>query len=153
MPPNQSLETTAVSALEVNKKQLIYLLACNATGTHKLDPLIIGNAQRPQAFRQNNSSHWGFNYYFNQTAWMTTLIFTEWLKKINGYFQRQKRKILLLLDNLSGHVNSAELTDLTNIKIHFFPPNLTSIIQPCSSGIIKKCKAHYQASFLQLAFS
>ncbi|MBW0494313.1 hypothetical protein O181_034028 [Austropuccinia psidii MF-1] len=50
-------------------------------------------------------------------------------------------------------MNAVELTDLMNIKIHFFHPSITSILQPCDAGIIKTCKAHYQASFLQLAVS
>ena len=64
---------------------------------------------------------------------MTKLIFEEWMIKLNNDFKKENRKVLMLLDNCSSHVD----LELSNIEIFFFPPNTTSIIQPLDQGIIK----------------
>ena len=56
--------------------------------------------------------------------------------------QRQQRQVLLLLDNFSGH----EITglELSNTRVEYFKPNLTSQIQPLDQGVIQTFKAHYR---------
>ena len=44
------------------------------------------------------------------------------------------------MDNASSH---KEL-DLSNIKVIFLTPNLTSVLQPMDAGIIKSFKSHYK---------
>ncbi|KAG0422390.1 Jerky like protein-like [Dictyocoela muelleri] len=51
------------------------------------------------------------------------------------------RKILLILDNETVHPIDS---DYTNVKIIFFRPNVTSLIQPCDLGIIKNFKDFYK---------
>ena len=58
--------------------------------------------------------------------------------------RREKRHILLVLDNFSGHSISYRPT---NIRIEFFEPNLTSYVQPLDAGIIRCFKAHYRRQF------
>ena len=53
----------------------------------------------------------------------------------------QNRKVLLLLDNAPSHIVPG--TDLSNVVVHFLPPNTTSHIQPMDAGIINAFKAHY----------
>lgn len=60
----------------------------------------------------------------------------------------QKRHILLIIDNFSGHfINYAP----TNIQIEFFEPNLTAFVQPLDAGIIRCFKAHYRNNFCRRA--
>ncbi|GET57309.1 tigger transposable element-derived protein 6-like [Rhizophagus irregularis DAOM 181602=DAOM 197198] len=42
-----------------------------------------------------------------------------------------------------------ENTNLTNIKIEFLPPNITSHLQPYDQGIINSFKAQYQKLLLR----
>lgn len=57
-------------------KQRITFLACtNATGNHKLKPLVIGKSKNPRAFRNFNLP---VNYRSSKTAWMTMQIFRDW---------------------------------------------------------------------------
>lgn len=65
---------------------------------------------------------------------MQTSIFQHWLKKLDEDMRKARRNILLLLDNCSSHVVDESI--LTNVKVHFFPPNTTSHLQPCDAGII-----------------
>ena len=53
---------------------------------------------------------------------------------------RQKRKILLLIDNASYHPD----LDYSNVQLYFFPANCTSEIQPLDQGVIKSFKSHYK---------
>ena len=60
----------------------------------------------------------------------------------------QNRKIVLLIDNFSGH--NIEYRP-TNIRMEFFAPNMTPFVQPLDAGIIRCFKAHYRALFCQRA--
>lgn len=53
-----------------------------------------------------------------------------------------KRKVLLLVDNFSGHY--LEKLEYSDLKIYFLPANTTSILQPCDAGIIACVKAQYR---------
>ena len=50
------------------------------------------------------------------------------------------RKILLLVDNAPMHIID-ENVSLTNVAVHFLPPNTTAHLQPCDAGIINSFKA------------
>ena len=58
------------------------------------------------------------------------------------------RKIVLLIDNFSGHI--IDYTP-TNIQLEFFAPNMTPFVQPLDAGIICCFKAHYRVLFCQRA--
>lgn len=49
------------------------------------------------------------------------------------------RKILLLMDNASCH-QADNINELSNVRVHFLPPNTTSIIQPMDQGILYSLK-------------
>ena len=57
---------------------------------------------------------------------MQTSIFNDYLKDLNNEMKKQNRNILLLLDNAPTH-SISESTDLTNVKVHFLPPNTTTM--------------------------
>ncbi|KAG0438473.1 Tigger transposable element-derived protein 6 [Dictyocoela muelleri] len=80
-------------------------------------------------------------YRNNSKAWMTLSIFNEWLSSLNESMKYDNRKILLILDNATVH---PIYSDYTNAEIIFFPPNVTSLIQPCDQGIIKNFKDFYK---------
>ncbi|KNE94810.1 hypothetical protein PSTG_11822 [Puccinia striiformis f. sp. tritici PST-78] len=84
MPPNKSLATKTCSGLKGSKVRLTYHLCCNADGSNKLKPLIIGNAQKPWSLGQKFASFWGYDYHHNKTAWITATIMTLWLQKLNS---------------------------------------------------------------------
>ncbi|GFQ79703.1 tigger transposable element-derived protein 6 [Trichonephila clavata] len=55
--------------------------------------------------------------------------------------RREKRRILLFLDNCTVHNNAPPLS---NVKLQFFPPNSTSRLQPLDQGIIHNFNTFYQ---------
>ncbi|XP_025202400.1 tigger transposable element-derived protein 6-like [Melanaphis sacchari] len=90
---------------KLSKDWLTFLTCSNKSGTDKLKLLVIA---------QNH-------------AWMTGSLFIEWVQQLNCKFVKQKRKVLLFVDNCPTHPKDITLT---NIKLVFFPPNATSKLQP-----------------------
>ena len=84
-------------------------------------------------------------YRANKKAWMTADLFTEWIRNVDKTMCRQKRQILMVVDNCPAHPN---INDLENVKLAFLPPNTTSKMQPCDAGIINSMKAYYRKKLI-----
>jgi hypothetical protein len=96
---------------------------------------------RPRCFGKTYDPKTYVDYFYNKTAWMVATIFDEWLGAFDRKMRRLKRKVILLMDNASSHkVNRT----LSNVKVHFLPPNTTAHIQPLDAGIISAFKRHYK---------
>ena len=57
------------------------LLAANQSGTEKLSPAVIGRSTKLRCFSKVKS--FSLVYKSNRKSWITTKIFSKWLKKIN----------------------------------------------------------------------
>lgn len=55
--------------------------------------------------------------------------------------KKRNRQILLFVDNAPCHPPDIQLT---NVKLHFFPANTTSTIQPLDQGVIHSFKVNYR---------
>ncbi|GFV83015.1 tigger transposable element-derived protein 6 [Trichonephila clavipes] len=108
-------------------------------GSEKITPLVIGKSTKPRCFKGINS--FPTKYRSNRKVWMTTELFNEWLVSLNSDMKREKRHILLFLDNCTVHNNAPPLS---NAKLQFFPPNSTSKLQPLDQGIIHNFKTFYR---------
>ncbi|CAK5273889.1 unnamed protein product [Mycena citricolor] len=144
MPPDRTLCTAPMNGTKQDKFRISALVACNSTGTEKLDLMFIGKFMKPRVFRGVNPANMDPPLYYraNKKAWMTAELWTEWIRKWNDKLRRQKRHILLLIDNCPGHV--AMTYKPSNIRVEFLEPNMTSFVQPCDAGIIRCLKAHYR---------
>ncbi|KAE8218144.1 hypothetical protein CF319_g7920 [Tilletia indica] len=132
------------SGVKIDKTRITIALCANADGSEQMEPIIIGRAAKPRCFNKHTAAQLGFRYYWNnKTAWMTGGIFTEWILSWDADLRRSERKILLLVDNFSGH--SVDTTKLTNIRLEFFKANLTAHVQPLDGGIIRCFKAKFRA--------
>ncbi len=79
-------------------------------------------------------------YTNNEETWMMNSIFNQYMKELDEYFKRKGRKIVFFLDNVPVHIVD-EATNLTNVELRYFSPNLTSVLQPFDAGIIQSLKA------------
>lgn len=122
-----------------SKERLTILLATNMTGSEKLKPLVIGKAKKPRCFSGCKSLP--LDYDANKKAWMTAEIFKGWLIKVDKKMIKEKRKILLFIDNCTAH---NIIPRLKAVKVKFLPPNTTSKLQPLDQGIIKNFKSAYR---------
>lgn len=77
----------------------------------------------PRCFKIVNMSNFNGHYQANKKAWMTGLLFQEFVcwfnKRMNG------RKLLLLVDNRPAHPKVIE--GLKNGELIFLPPNKYNI--------------------------
>ena len=110
----------------------------NALG--KLPILVIGKLRKPRCFRIVKSL--SCDYESNKNAWMTSVIYEAYLKRLNDKMKKAKQKIIIFVDNYNAH--SKDSNDFSNVKVHFLPPNSTSILQPMDQGVINVFKKHYR---------
>lgn len=149
MPPNRTLSTSSnVSGHKKDKSRITVLLGCNATGSEKLKPLVIGTAFNPRPFKNINRALLPVEYHANKKAWMRSDIFFPWLYSLNRNFSAANRHVLLLIDNAPSHFVSGEIPKFCHLKVHCLPPNCTTHLQPMDAGIINSFKVIYKCLYL-----
>jgi hypothetical protein len=99
--PNRSLGTEAGSGNKKAKDRITLALTANADWSEKLEPWVIGRSKNPRCFKHINKRLLRIHYRFNKSKWMTGLICEEFLRWFDN--KMQGRKVLLLMDNFSGH--------------------------------------------------
>lgn len=128
-----------------SKLRLTVGLLANFAG-QKEPPIIIGNAAKPRAFgRINIEITFNLTWRSNKKAWMTTILFTEFLKRFDRKMVLEGREVLLFLDNATSHAD----VNLKNVKLVFFPPNMTSDVQPLDQGVIQCFKLLYRKQLMR----
>lgn len=130
------LKNDNAKGCKVSKERITILCCANMVGD-KEKLLVIGKSKNPRCFK--GVKNLPVDYHSNANAWMTSLIFKEWLLKWDSQL---RRKVALLVDNCTAH--KIENVTLNNITVIFLPANTTSLIQPCDQGIIRTLKAYYR---------
>jgi DDE superfamily endonuclease/Tc5 transposase DNA-binding domain len=134
-------------------KDRVTLHMCSKlSGNFVVKPMIINRTLNPRAMKNLDKSHLPVLWRANKKGWMTQNLFEVWFKncfipEVEQFLKKKNLsfKVLLLIDNAGSH--SRELNH-PNVKIVFFPPKCTSLIQPLDQGIIATLKAYY----IRLAF-
>lgn len=149
-------EEDQVEGFKQNKERITILLCANASGTHKMDLLVIGKSARHNAFK--GLEHLPVEYESQKNAWMDRTIFKKWFSQhfvpeVRLHFKKvgkqKDRKCLLLLDNCETHPRETELvSDCGNIYAVHFPPNVTPLIQPMEQRVIANMKCYYTSQFM-----
>ena len=85
-----------------SKERLTAMLCVNIKGEFE-KPLIIGRCEKPRCFKHINTKTLPVVWKSNKRAWMTAALFKEWLERFNEKIRRQKRNVLLFLDNAICH--------------------------------------------------
>uniref|UniRef100_A0A5S6R402 DDE-1 domain-containing protein n=1 Tax=Trichuris muris TaxID=70415 RepID=A0A5S6R402_TRIMR len=95
-------------------------------------------------------------YGHQKKAWMNLHLFEDWMKKL--FVLEVKRyqeaigktgKVLLLIDNAPAHPVIDHLNSVDElVTVKFFPPNITSLIQPMDQGEIRSFKGLYRKNLL-----
>jgi hypothetical protein len=147
LQPDRSLATCQTSGGRKSKDRITLALTVNADGSEKLEPWVIGRSKNPRCLKHiKNRQNLRIVYEYNKTKWMTGAICKRFLRWFDN--KMHGRKVLLLLDNFSGHELGVQkvggLDGLENVKIRWLPPNTTSHWQPLDQGIIASFKLHYR---------
>jgi hypothetical protein len=123
-----------------NLQRITVLLACNASGTRKLKPFVIGHAAKPRCFKNISMASLPVRYASNDSAWMTGALWLDYLKWFDSQLTEDS---ILLADNCPAHIEDTAVS-YKHLRVFYLPPNTTSHLQPLDAGIIKVFKAHYR---------
>jgi hypothetical protein len=150
--PDRTLATKSHSGTKKSKDRITIALTSNADGSEKFLAWVIGKSKNPRCFSKIKSKNLRIMYRFNKSKWMTGLICEEYLRWLNTKMRGEGRKVLLLLDNFSGHELAVLLVGglqgLSNIRIAWLPPNTTSEWQPMDQEIIASFKLQYRKRWI-----
>lgn len=81
MCPDRGLTKEATSGRKVVKKQITYSMCNNADCSDILLSIVIGESAKSWAFKGKTVAQLGFCYRNNVKAWMTLVLFEEWLEE------------------------------------------------------------------------
>uniref|UniRef100_K3X4T0 HTH CENPB-type domain-containing protein n=1 Tax=Globisporangium ultimum (strain ATCC 200006 / CBS 805.95 / DAOM BR144) TaxID=431595 RepID=K3X4T0_GLOUD len=166
----------AATAKNYEKERLTIALAANAEGSERLEPFFIGTTKLPKEVLQTGGGLGGnagvgggasagslllldgdepsvpFQYQDNPKAWMTPVLFQEWIGSFDTKLRDTQRTILLLIPQAPSHICIG--LELTNIRVEMLPPppsttssalaTLQSPYQPFESGIFAAFKRRYR---------
>jgi hypothetical protein len=155
LTPDRTLATESSNGGKKSKDRVTIAFTCNADGSEKITPWLIGKFENPRCFKNINKRLMGVKYRFNSTKWMTGDLFQEFLNWFNDEIKRRdpNRKVDLLLDNFSGHELAIQriggLNGLSNVRIVWLPSNTTSHWQPLDQGIIANFKLYYRKKWVR----
>ena len=79
-------------------------------------------------------------------GWIRRLIFEEWARVLDGKFEKEQHKMVLIVDSWEAH---PEIVGLRSFLFFFLPPNTTPSLQPMDQGIIRSLKAKYRNKVVQ----
>ena len=146
--PNKSLSQASGNCTggKRSKERLTCAFFMNVTWD-KEKPIIIGKSANPRCFRGvSDRATLPCEYFSQPKAWMESDILTEILRKPNAQLRREKRTIILLMDNAPCHPEDLNYKFL-QIKIVFLPKN-TSRLQPLDLRIKQTFKLKYYTHLL-----
>ncbi|CAH2330513.1 tigger transposable element-derived 1-like [Pelobates cultripes] len=134
------------------KDRLILLFCANASGDLKIKPLLVYHSEKPWAFKKHkvNKEQLSVLWQSNPKAWVTRLLFVQWVNVVFGHAVKQylvdnnlPLTAMLLTDCALAHPPGLEedlLEDLNFIKVMFLPPNTTPLLQPMDQQVIPNFK-------------
>lgn len=122
-----------------SKERVTVMVSANMAGTEKLKLLVIGQTKDPRCFSGIKSLP--VHYESNNLSLMTSTAYETWLRSLDRKFTLEQRKVVLFVDNCPAHPKIL-IPELQSIQVVFFPPNMTSKLQPMGQGIIKKSETH-----------
>ena len=98
-------------------------------GTDCLTPFVIGKSANPRCFKNVKTLP---VTYWNNKAWITGYLWTEWIRSLDNKMSSRKRKIVLFIDNCPAH---PVVSNLKAIMVHYLPPNTTAVLQLMDQGV------------------
>ena len=77
---------------------------------------------------------------------MSSFLFDKWVKGLDRKFEKENRKIVLIVDNCPAH---PAVDGLKAIELVFLPPNTTLKSEPMDQGVIRSLKAKYRRKIIK----
>ena len=116
--PDRTLATRSHSGTKKSKDRITIALTSNADDSEKFTAWVIGKSENLRSFSKVNRRNLRIMYRFNKSKWMTGLICEEYLRWLNNKMRGEGRKVLLLMDNFSGHELAVQLVGGLQSLLH-----------------------------------
>ena len=123
-----------------SKIRLTGLPATNMAG-EKLPISVLGKSNTPRCFKHIRSLP--CRYRGQNKSWMSSELFEEWVREQDKEFEKEGRKVALIIDNCPAHPS---LENLKSIHLYFLPPGTS---QPMDQGVIRSLKAKYRTRVIK----
>ncbi|GES82996.1 hypothetical protein PHYSODRAFT_383895 [Rhizophagus clarus] len=114
MEPNQTLSTSIIAGRKMDKSRVFILFYANATGFHKICPLIIGKSLNPQLNRKVLLFIDNAGFHFNSKKFKKDSDIDN--NKISESDEEQESK--------KQKEKEKPAIDFTNIELIYFLPNM-----------------------------
>ena len=126
------------------------MICSNASGTLKLPLVLIGKNTKLYGFKSLTVRP--VVYKSQKNTWMTALLFEEWFKEqfvpqVQSFLKNMELspKAVLFMDNRDGHLENLSHDE---IRVEFFPPNISLLIQPMDIGVLQNLKTLYRTNVM-----
>ncbi|KAK8787252.1 hypothetical protein V5799_022974 [Amblyomma americanum] len=127
-------------------QRLTVFLCSNMDGSDKRVPLVIGRSDRPRCFQ--GSKCVPIKYVSHPKAWMTPLVFCNWLCDFNAHMAEQSRSVCLLVSRCAAHV-TGDLA-LSNVRLCYVSAEgHSSLPCPLNLGVLYRVKCAYRQSQIE----
>ena len=112
----------------------LMLLICASVAGEKVPLPVVGQFSKPADWLPVKCKA-------NKKAWLTSLLFDEWLLKFYKELRAINCNVALILNDCAAHsVNAAAFT---NISVCYVPHTSMSTTELMDTGIIRDLKLHY----------
>lgn len=129
------LSSPTIALVEKAAKSESLVFCCNLCGSDKRRLLMIAKYARPRCFKHVDICRFQVECMANKNTWMTAEIWNRWLTALIVTYRG-----CWIVDNANCHHVLAPTHQA--VKLIFFSPNTTSLIQPLDQGIIQFFKMH-----------
>lgn len=142
----KNVEKSDFRGFKMSKQRISIAVTVNMDNSVYIPLLFIGKAKKPNCFSDVPKC-----YTSQHHAWMDSTVFIYWIDEIFMPAVTSTlgdSKILLIMDNFSGHPKELSKEKYKNLEIIYLPPNTTAKLQPLDQGIISALKGNYKTSIL-----
>ncbi|XP_048515470.1 jerky protein homolog-like [Athalia rosae] len=144
-------EENEAPGFKKDKTRVTIAACCNADGSCKLPLVVIGKSAKPRKLKNQSK-----NTSYQKNCWMTAQLFKDWFKsefvpQVTDFLKKSglPARAVLLIDNCKAHLS----LKVGEIETMFFPPKVTSIIQPLDQGILECLKIRYKNTLFTEIFN
>lgn len=137
-----------------SKQRMTVAFFVSADGGKVGKPIVIWKSKTPRCFKKAIAADTlsKIMYFSDQKSWMQVEIMEKILETLNNQMVKEKRKVILFLDNATVHPPSL-VDKYSNIKVVFLPKNTTSRLQPLDAGIIQSFKSKYRMKLMRFVIA
>jgi len=139
-----------LAGFKIKKKRVTIMICSNASGTLKLPLVLIGKDAKLCGFKSLTVRP--VVYKSQKNTWLTASLFEEWFKEqfvpqVQSFLKNMELppKAVLFMDNRDGHLENLWHDE---IRVEFFPPNISLLIQPMDVGVLQNLKTLYRISVM-----